>query len=138
MKNFKLEIVSPERLALSQEVSQVTVPSEDGEITILPDHILLFSTLTEGEVVIQANGEEQYLVIGGGFVEVTDEKVIILVSRAYKADELNEEAILKAKKEAEEAIERGVTGLELQSAQAFLRSTLVDLKVIRRRNKRRV
>ena len=132
MSSFFLEIVSPERLAYSEEVGQVSVPSETGQLTVLPGHIPLFANLAEGEVIIRQNGEDHYLAIGGGFLEVTKKKVMILVTRVFKADELNEQAILQAKKDAEDALALGVTGGEMQAAQALLRSTLVDLKVLRR------
>ena len=68
--------------------------------------------------------------IGGGFIEVTGKNVTILVTRAVKADELNEAEILKAKQTAFEAISSKVKGEELFTAQAALRQTLIDLKVI--------
>lgn len=135
MKNFLLEIVSPERLAFSETVEHVQVPSEEGQLTILPDHAPLFANLMEGELVIRKDGEDHYLAIGGGFLEVTRKKVMVLVSRAFQAGELNEEAIKKARQDAKDAIASGVTGSELVAAQALLRSTLVDLKIIRRRQR---
>lgn len=135
MKNFLLEIVSPERLAFSETVEHVQVPSEEGQLTILPDHTPLFANLMEGELVIRKDGEDHYLAIGGGFLEVTRKKVMVLVSRAFHARELNEEAIKKARQDAKDAISRGITGSELAAAQALLRSTLVDLKIIRRRQR---
>ena len=135
MKTFQLEIATPEQLAYSEEIEQVTVPSEDGQLTILPHHIALFATLVEGEVIIRQKGEDTYLAIGGGFIEVTPTKTIVLVTRAKGADELNEAAILAAKKEAEETIAKGVPGEAMAAAQSLLRSTLVDLKVARRRRR---
>ncbi|KKR50018.1 MAG: ATP synthase F1 subunit epsilon, F-type H+-transporting ATPase subunit epsilon [Microgenomates group bacterium GW2011_GWC1_41_8] len=133
MKTFSLDIVTPERLALTQEVELVSVPSTDGEITILPHHVPIFASLTEGEVRLHYENEDYYLSIGGGFIEVTPTKTTVLVTRAYKAEELNEKAILNAKQEAEEAIKKGVTPEDIQAAYALLRSSLVDLKVLRRR-----
>lgn len=135
MKSFTLEIASPEKLAYSEEVEQVTVPSEDGQLTILPGHVPLFATLTEGEIIIKNDGEDYFFAIGGGFLEVAKTKVIILVTRAEGADELNEAAILAAKKEAEEVIARGAPEEALNAARSLLRSTLVDLKVARRRRR---
>ena len=135
MKSFLLEIVSPERLAYAEQVEHVSVPSVNGQLTILPHHTALFAALEEGEVIIRKDKENQFLAIGGGYVEVSKEKVMLLVSRAYHADELNEQAILKAKQQAEEAIKKGVGGEELHAAQSLLRSALVDLKVIRRRSR---
>lgn len=135
MNTFTLEIVTPERLAYSEEIEQVTVPSEDGQLTILPHHVPLFATLVDGEVIIRLKGEDSYLAIGGGFIEITPTKTIILVTRAKGADELNEAAILKAKQEAEEIIEKGAPEEAINAARALLRSTLVDLKVARRRRR---
>lgn len=136
MKTFNLDIVTPERIAYSEQVDLVSVPSSDGELTILPEHIPLFASLAEGEVKIRRGAEDFFLSIGGGFIEVTSSKTTLLVSRAYKAEELNEQAILKAQKEAEEALARGdVSDEERMAAHALLRSTLVDLKVVRRRKR---
>lgn len=136
MNTFTLEIVTPERLAYSEQVEHVSVPSEDGQLTILPHHVPIFATLVDGEVVIHKDREDMYLAIGGGFIEVGPKKTIILVTRAKGADELNESAILAAKKEAEEIIEKGATGEALNAARNLLRSSLVDLKVARRRKPR--
>lgn len=133
MKTFSIDIVTPEKLALTQEVELVSVPSTDGELTILPHHVPIFASLTEGEVRLRYGSEDYYLSIGGGFIEVTPDKVTLLVTRAFKAEELNEKAILVAKEEAEEAIRKGGTPEEIVAAYALLRSSLVDLKVIRRR-----
>jgi F-type H+-transporting ATPase subunit epsilon len=133
MNTFTLEIVTPDKLVYSQEIEQVTVPSSDGQLTILPHHVPLFATLTDGEVVIRKNKEDIYLALGGGFIEVAPKKTIILVTRAANADELNEASILLAKKQAEEAIEKGATGDALQTARSTLRSTLIDLKIVRKR-----
>lgn len=135
MKTFLLDIVTPERLVYSEQVEQVSAPSTDGQITILPHHVPIFSSLTDGEIAIRRNGEDTFLAIGGGFVEVTPTKTVILVTRAAHADELDEAAILKAKKEAEEVLARGASGESLTAARALLRSTLVDLKVVRRRRR---
>ncbi|MBI4129711.1 ATP synthase F1 subunit epsilon [Candidatus Roizmanbacteria bacterium] len=135
MQTFLLEIVTPDRLVYSEEVEQITVPSEEGQLTVLPHHTLLFANLVEGEVIIRHKGEDHFLAIGGGFVEVMKEKVLVMVSRAYHATELNEAAIVKAKEKAEQAIAAGVTGDDLHAAQALLRSTLVDLKVLKRRKR---
>lgn len=135
MKTFSLDIVTPQRLALTQEVELVSVPSTDGEITILPNHIPLFAALAEGEVRLRYGNEDYFLSIGGGFIEVTPTKTTLLVTRAYKAEELNEKAILQAKQEAEDALKKGGTPEDIQAAYALLRSSLVDLKVIRRKRR---
>ena len=136
MNHIQLEIVTPEKIAYSEEVDMVVVPSADGMLGILPHHIPLFSALVEGELKVKKGAEEYFLAIGGGFIEVTKEKVIILVTRAVNADELNEAEILRAKKEAEEALHRKGMQEDRVKAYASLRRSILDLKIISRKRRR--
>lgn len=135
---FLLEIITPERIVYNREVEMVTVPAVTGTLGILPRHIPLFAQLMEGELKVETGSERFYLSIGGGFVEVTKEKVLVLVTRAVHSKELNEQEIMRAKKEAEEALKNKPTGKELSDAQALLRQSIVDLKILRRRKNRTV
>lgn len=135
MNTFLLEIVTPERIAYSDKVEMVTVPSVMGTMGVLTRHIPLFAQLTEGELKIKKGGEDIFLAIGGGFIEVTKEKVMVLVTRAVHAKELNEQEILRAKKEAETALKAKLTGKELIQAQVLFRQSLVDLRILRRRKR---
>jgi len=133
MKTFWLEIITPEKVAFSGEVEMVSVPSVEGTLGILANHIPLVAKLTEGELKIVKEGKEDFYSLGGGFLEVTPKKVMILVTKALNADEIDEKKILEAKAAAEEALRQKPKGEALISAQALLRSTLIDLKVKRRR-----
>lgn len=133
---FLLEIITPQRQAFSEEVDSVVTPTSRGFIGVLAHHEPLFSALTEGEIKIQTGQKEFFLAIGGGFMEITHEKVSILVSRAVHADELNEAEIKKAQASAREVIARKATGDELSQAQAVLRRSLLELKIYRRRKQR--
>lgn len=133
MNTLYLEIITPDRIAYTDDVDMVVVPSTMGTIGILPRHIPLFAQLTEGELKIRKGNEEFFLAIGGGFLEVTKAKVSILVTRAIHARELNEQEILKAKKEAEEALTRKPSGKELIAVQTLYRQSLIDLRLLRRR-----
>lgn len=133
MSTFLLDIVTPDRIAFSEEVEMVSVPSAMGQLGILPHHAPLFAKLGDGELKIVKNGKETFLSIGAGFLEVTKEKTTVLITRAVHQDELNEEEILKAKKEAEEALKQKPTGEMKISAEAAFRRSLIDLKVLRRR-----
>lgn len=130
---FRLDIVTPEHLVFSEDVDMVVAPSVLGTIGILPRHAPLFAQLTEGEVKIKRGKEKYFLSIGGGFIEVTFKKTTILVTRAVQAEELNEKKILEAKRSAEEALKQRPIGVALEAARTLLRSSLVDLKVLRRR-----
>lgn len=130
---FQLEIITPDRTAYTDSVNAVSVPAPNGTIGVLPKHVGLFTVLSEGEIKIIKEAKELFLAIGGGFMEVTKEKVIILVSRAVHADELSEKTIVEAQAHAREIMSRKPAGEERAAAQAILRTSLLDLKVSRRR-----
>lgn len=132
MISFQLDIVTPERTAYSDTITALSVPTPNGTIGVLPKHVGLFTVLGEGEIKISTGSKELFLAIGGGFMEVTKEKVSILVSRAVHADELNEKAILDAQKAAKEIISSHATVEERAAAQAMLRRSVLEMKVISR------
>lgn len=132
---FLLEIITPERIAYTDTVETVTVPGVLGTMGILPRHVPLFAELTQGELKIKKGNDEVFLSIGGGYIEVTREKVIVLVTRALHAKELNEKEISEAKKRAEQALQAKPTGEAFIAAQTLLSQTLVDLKILRRRRR---
>lgn len=136
MSTFHLDVITPGRKAFSEEVSGVSVPTSRGTIGILSHHQALFSALIEGEVKIQAKNKDYFLAIGGGFMEVTNKGVLILVSRAAHADELNETEIKKATEAARQVIAQKTKGKELAEAQAVLRRSLLELKIYKRRKQR--
>ncbi len=133
MNTFLLEIISPERIAYSDNVEMLVAPSVLGAVGILHGHIPLFTRLVEGEVKITKNGENSYLAIGGGFLEVTPEKSIILVTSVYHAEEINEQEVIEAKKRAEEALASKPTGMALLEAQSLFRRSIIAMKVMRRK-----
>lgn len=133
---FLLEIITPERKAFTEEVDRVMAPTPNGTIGVLARHVPLFTSLVEGEVKIVNGENEYYLAIGGGFMQVTKQKVIILVSRAVHADELNEEEIKKAEIAAKEILKNAAKSDERAGAQSLLRRSLLEMKVLRHRRNR--
>lgn len=133
---FQLEIITPDRTAYTDSVNSLTVPTPNGTIGVLPKHVGLFTMLGEGEIKITTAAKELFLAIGGGFMEVGKEKVTILVSRAVHADELNERAIKEAQERARDILARKVKGEEFIAAQAILRRSILEMKVIRRHRTR--
>jgi F-type H+-transporting ATPase subunit epsilon len=106
-KQLKLKIVTPERLVLEELVDQVSLPTTEGEITIMPSHIPLISGLKSGDVVAVVDGEYVPMAIVGGFLEVKqnekgETEVAVLADFAEHVSELTEEKIEKAKSRAEE------------------------------------
>lgn len=112
------------------------VPTVNGMVGVLALHEPLFSALTEGEIKITAASKEYFLAIGSGFMEVTKSGVTILVTSAFHAHELNEAEIKKAQAAAKEALAKHITGVELSAAQALLRRSVLELKVLHKRRAR--
>lgn len=129
---FLLDIVTPERTAYSDSVNALSVPTPNGTIGVLPKHVGLFTVLGQGEIKISTGPKDLFLAIGGGFMQVSREKVSILVSRAVHADELNEKAILEAQAAARTILASQVKGEELAAAQSILRRSVLEMKVMRR------
>ncbi|NCN22260.1 ATP synthase F1 subunit epsilon [Candidatus Falkowbacteria bacterium] len=101
-KTIKFEVVTPEKVVLKKQVLQVTVPTEDGEITVLPEHIPLMSILKPGVIEMKLEeGELEVMSVSGGFIEVMRDKIIILADTAERADELDEARIEEARARAE-------------------------------------
>jgi len=87
---MKFEIVTPERVVLKVMASRVTVPTREGEITIMPHHIPLVSILESGVIELESeNGEVEIMSVSGGFIEVLKDKVIILADTAERAMEID-------------------------------------------------
>ena len=105
-KQLKLKIVTPEKLILEELVDQVTFPTTEGELTILPEHVALIAGLASGDVVAHVGGEHVPMAVSGGFVEVKSvngiTEVAILADSADHVADLTEEAIKQAETKAEE------------------------------------
>lgn len=112
------------------EVHSVTVPASTGELTILPRHASLLSLLTEGIITIRAEKEEQFMAIGGGYLETDGKTIQILVSRAYNQDELDEVMTKKAIDNAKQVLEKTQDKTERDEANALLRRSTMDLKLL--------
>lgn len=129
-----LEIITPERVVFTDEVDFVVVPAIEGELTILPEHIPLFTQIKPGEMKIKKGREEFYLAITGGFLEVIPgSRVTILADYAVRSEEIEVARVQEAKKRAEEAMREKKGEQEMVVAEAELRRTLLELKVAHRR-----
>lgn len=107
MKSIKFSLVTPERKLLEEEVLQVTLPTEAGEVTILPDHIPYIATLKSGEARVETvRGESQHFVVLGGFVEFHNNALSVLADAAERADEIDLERAERAEERAKEIREK--------------------------------
>jgi len=131
-----LEIVTPERLAYSEEVHSVQVPGIEGELGILPHHTPLLSALGVGELRIRRGSLEESFAIVGGFVQVRPDKVVVMAETADMAADIDLEKAEEARREAERALETGYhEGADLIAARAALQHALLRVRVAERRHR---
>jgi F-type H+-transporting ATPase subunit epsilon len=131
-----LEIVTPERLAYSDEVDAVVLPGSEGELGVLPHHAPLVSTLGVGELRIRKGGTEESFAIVGGFLQVRPDKVVVMAETADMASEIDLEKAQEARREAERALETGYSeGADLSAARAALQQALLRIRVAERRHR---
>jgi F-type H+-transporting ATPase subunit epsilon len=103
------ELVTPERIVFRQEIDQVTLPTMQGEITVLPNHLPLVAALVPGVVRLKKGNVEEDVAVSGGFIEISaDNKVRVLADTAERGFELNFEAIESAKSRAEQVMKETV------------------------------
>jgi F-type H+-transporting ATPase subunit epsilon len=133
---LQLEIVTPERLAYSDEVDSVQLPGSEGELGVLPHHAPLISTLGVGELRIRKGGSEESFAIVGGFLQVRPDKVVVMAETADMASEIDLEKAEEARREAERALESGYhEGADLSAARAALQQALLRIRVAERRHR---
>jgi F-type H+-transporting ATPase subunit epsilon len=132
---LRLEIVTPDAKAYSDDVEFVVLPGIDGEMGVYPMHVPLMTQIVPGELVVSKGGQTHHLAVGEGFVEVTQERVNVLVDMAIEEKAIDESAAEEAVKRAEEAL-KGAHELgaeEAAAVQAALAKSLAQLHVKRRR-----
>ena len=134
--NLLLEIVTPEKVVYKDEVSEVVAPTVNGEIAILPNHINLITQINPGELIVKKNSSFQSLAITGGFLEVNDNKITVIVNYAIKAQDIEIARVQEAKKRAEKVMQEKRTDKELKIAQAELIKTILELKVAHKHKRR--
>ena len=141
MANFKLDIVTAEKVVYSDDVDMVVAPGVQGQLGILPHHTPLMTTLDAGELRIKKGGEELSLAISGGFLEVRPDHVIVLADAAERADEIDVARAEAAKRRAEERLTaQHVQVADEETARAALARAMARLKVAEKikRRKRQV
>jgi F-type H+-transporting ATPase subunit epsilon len=130
-----LEIVTPEARVYSETVDSVVIPTVEGEVGILPGHIPLMTQVGAGELRATKGNVTQLLVVGGGFAQVTAEKVSILADSAINEEKIDENAVADAMKRAEDALraKESLSSAEIERLEGIVRFSVAQLGVKRRR-----
>ena len=135
-----LEIVTAERVVRTEMgVDVVIAPGSEGQLAILPRHAPLMTMLDYGELVYRRGSESHEFAIAGGFMEVRNDRVIVLAEQAESAEEIDLDRAEAARRRAEarlkQAQEQGVRDSDLARAQASLQRSLLRLRVAERRRR---
>ncbi|OGS24784.1 MAG: ATP synthase F1 subunit epsilon [Elusimicrobia bacterium RIFOXYB2_FULL_48_7] len=134
MKTIPVEIITPEKLVLKDDIESLVVPSYEGELGILPGHAHLLAQLLPGEIKLTNHKETKYLAISGGFIEVHPGKVEIFAETAELAEEVDSE---RAKQAVEKAKLKLQEGKDVLVAKISMQKALARLKVVDRIRKKR-
>ncbi len=139
MAKLSVDVITAERVVYSDtEIDAVVAPGTAGELTVLPEHASLITSLAPGELRIQKTGaDEIYMMVTGGFLEVRDDKVVILAENAQHAEEIDIALAQEARARAERMLAQREAEVDLSRVQAELRRSLIALKVAERRRQRR-
>lgn len=140
MKTLHFEIATPEKVVFSAEgVEAVTMPTDMGEITILPDHLPLVANLMPGEMRVKVGGQDVSMAVSGGFIEVKPGKVTVLADTAERAEELDEDRAEEARTRAHELMkqERTAESTDYAALAAKLEKELARLRVARKHRERK-
>jgi F-type H+-transporting ATPase subunit epsilon len=132
-EKLQLEVVTPDRLVLSEAVDIVMAIGSLGEFGILPNHVPFLSPLMAGELRYRKENQLDYMVVTGGFVEVSQNKVTVLAEAAEKAREIDLDRAKRAKDRAEKRLALAKSeAIDYIRAEAALRRALLRLKVAER------
>lgn len=132
-KSLLLEVVTPDRQVVSTEVDIVVLPGVQGQFGVLVNHIPFLSALEIGEMYYRKGGQVDYIFVGGGFAEVTGDKVRVLVDSAERGKEIDVERAKRARERAEKRLAAGRTAdIDWARAEAALRRSIARMKVATR------
>ena len=131
-----LEIITAERQVYSGEVDMVIAPGFDGQLGILPRHAPLMTMLKAGELTVRKDGEDIYVAISGGFMEVLGNRVSVLADACERSDEIDEERAQQAMQRAQEQLANRGSDMDMGRALASLQRAQVRLGLVRRRRPR--
>lgn len=117
---FKFELVSPERLLVSEEIELAIIPGTDGEFTVLAQHSPLMTSIRPGVVTVNSGGASQRYVIFGGFCDVTPDGCTVLAEAATKVDEIDRDDVARRIQEAREDLADAHDDNSKQRTQEYL------------------
>ncbi|MCH8821046.1 ATP synthase F1 subunit epsilon [Patescibacteria group bacterium] len=131
---FLLQLVTPEKKSFDDVVDQVTIPTIEGNITVLPNHMSLVTSIKPGELIVKQGSKETNIASGFGFAQITGQQVSILTDLAEEAENISEKEAEEARRRAEDTLKEKerLSSEEYAAVAAALEKSLVRLRVKRR------
>ncbi len=131
---MRLIITTPERTVLDHVVDQVSIPTAQGYITVLPHHIPLVAQVVAGELISKSGTAEESLIVAGGFVQVLGDSVTVLADIAERPEEVDIKLVEEARERAKKLLaEQDFDSVEYAALSAQLERELVRIKLARKR-----
>jgi F-type H+-transporting ATPase subunit epsilon len=132
-ETLRLEIVTPQAIAFSEDVNMVTLPAIEGQMGVYPQHVRLITQVVPGEITVTVNGQDRFLAIGEGLVEITGDRVAIVTDMAIPAEQIDELKAEEARERAAARLREKISDEEVATVNASLARSLAQLQVKRRR-----
>ena len=127
--SLELQIVTPDRLVVREQVDEVQIPGSEGYFGVLPGHTPLLASLAVGELWYRKGQEKTYLSIAGGFAEVLPDRVTLLATLAEKAEEIDVARAEAAKQRAEQRLAQPKMDVDYERARLALQKSIIRLQV---------
>lgn len=127
----RLEVVTPQSKTYSKDIRFVVLPGTEGELGILPEHAPLVSALKIGNVRVQHEGKTLKIAVSGGFAEVRDNKVTVMVNTAEREDQIDLKRAEEAKQRAEQRLDSSSTDIDMARAEISLKRALNRINAAR-------
>lgn len=132
-ETLRLEIVTPEAIVFSEDVHMVTLPAIEGQMGVYPHHVRLITQIEPGEIIVNKDGQDRFLAVGEGLVEVTATHVAIVTDMAIPAEKIDEAKVEEARARAAARLQEKISDEEVATVNASLARSLAQLQVRKRR-----
>ena len=130
---LKLEIITPQAIAFAEDVHMVTLPAIEGQMGVYPQHVRLITQIVPGEIIVSKDGQDRFLAVGEGLVEITARQVSIVTDMAIAAERIDETKVEEARERAAARLREKISDEEVATVNASLARSLAQLQVKKRR-----
>jgi F-type H+-transporting ATPase subunit epsilon len=130
---LKLEIITPQATVFSEQVNMVTLPVLEGQIGVYPNHVRVITQVVPGELIVNKDGEDRFLAVGEGLVEIDADHVAIVTDMAIPSEQIDEARVEEARARAAARLAEKISDEEVATVNASLARSLAQLQVRRRR-----